>query len=196
MKTFLLLIFSISFTISISAQDHAEPKHKSINTVTLKKGYILVLKETDTMDYAWLKHGKEKIGLYTSSHDLLFIGLEMDGSNYFMMGAGGHGSGNPLYLDVFRKDSGTKVFSTEGFILFQDTLKSIIVFDDGNKNNGYFTLYNLNTNKYELYKEPADNPCFSYHCWDSVSVTYSTLKVLYHDTANKARTVEYTKKRN
>lgn len=161
----------------------------------LKKGYKLIFKETDSMDYVLLQHDKQEIELDSYNHKLLNTGLEIDGENYFMISQNSYGAGVPRYLDVYEKKSENKVFSTtEAFILYEDTLNSIIVFDDQSKNKGFFTLYKLNTNTYELYKKPTDNPCNSYDCWDSVVVTNKTLKVFYKDTVEKARTVEYSRK--
>src|ERR1700679_339550 len=154
MKHILLLVLSISTTLCAFAQKKYPTTFES-----LKNGNKLVYTYTDSLDRVLFQHGKNSMELYSCSHEGLFIGLELDGGNYFMISWGGHGSGNPFFLDVYKEDSGTKEFSTEGFILYEDTIKGLIVFDDKNKNVGYFTLYNLRTNTFKLFKEPDDNPC-------------------------------------
>ncbi len=200
MKGVLILILSC-FTIAAFGQKATSDKYKyGVNRggdyfISMKNGDTLICKDADTAPATvLLKHGETLKKLHSFFN--IWNWLEMDGDNYFMIGSGGRGSGSPEAIYVFRKNSGDSVFFTFGFPIYSDTLKSIIVFDDKDKNIGFFTLYNLNTNKYELYKEPTDNPCICCECWDEVNVTNTKLKITYKDLAEKTKTIEYTRNGN
>ncbi len=186
MKQFLVLLLSFLLIVYADAQKKYPDTFES-----LKNGSKLVYTYTDSLDRILLKHGKNVEELYSCSHDGLFIRLELDGGNYFMISWGGHGSGNPFFLDVYKENSGVKHLSTEGFILYEDTIKGLIIFDDKNKNTGYFTLYNLITNTYKLFKEPNDNPCEPNGCWEVTALTTTKLKIAYKDETEKPRNVEF-----
>jgi hypothetical protein len=199
MRYYFLILFSFISLVASAQQETSDTYKYGIQKgdkriIQLKNGYMLIDKDEDNDTIPatiMLQHGKIIKKLYAFFN--IWVWVEMDGSNYFMTGSGGRGSGNPMKLDVFRKSSGANVFSTLGYPFYEDTLEGIIVFADEDKNIDYFTLYNLNSNKCELYKEPKDNGCTMGFCPDSVIVTRAELKIIYKDTAEKTKTESFNR---
>jgi hypothetical protein len=180
MKFFSALILSLCFSLAAMAQD--EDNSADNNMAKLKGGYYLYLQNTSSIDKVLLSHGKEWKTIFTYSDGIIYTPwLGLDADKNFMIVTSTRGSESPQMFYVYNKENGDSLFSITGFLIKTDTINNLLVFDSKDKNTGYFTVYSLNNNTSELYKEPEDNPCYCCSCWTVDELSASLLKISYLD---------------
>ncbi len=221
MGRFLVFILLLSYTLPTIGQIKPDSSYTYVDTMSqhkvstkegyymgdtkfkvelykLKKGYVLISKETDSLDYLLIQFGKTLTKIDSEDHHLVTRWLEKDGANYFVIYSRVYGSGcHPMLFDFFNKESKSKMFSVYGDELYKDTLRGLYVFDQDiyhyrKKERHRFIIYDLKANKYESFKEPTDNPeidgCID---WGVVKLSSSELKITYKNVKGKEKALVY-----
>ncbi len=151
------------------------------DTISLKKGYLLVFEKTESHRYLRLKGPSVDTILLQASikaPEYYFGRLEMDHDDYFVL----FNEGSCHGVWVIEKTSGKQIL--DGCLLTKDTIQNIFYFVDW-KDDFKLGIFNMKTMEVELFPPPKTACNFWWDCLESKTLTESELTIEYYIPPNK-----------
>ncbi len=162
MRLLYLFIATIFIGLSSRAQDDSTDQVDPYDyDTTLKGGYTISFKVDDSLQYLYLKKGDKTITeLASTSRGMLYKNLGYVGAdfqNYFVL-VHSFGSGNPHYIELFKKSSGKNILEDDAAWIDANEEKGFLLYSNnyvpakGDK----MILYNVQNGKKQFFNFPSD----------------------------------------